>query len=267
MTGGESHFFMHYLICNFFLLFSSLYFSLLTINSFIKKEYKYSLLYFLATLFFTVSMVIDPLTTARLTTIVYLIVLLLIPLLYLKKSIALVIIIILLLLSSIFITNNKNIMHGYSTAKLAITNDVYTSSWGHRLGFAIVGLRIFKEHPIIGRGITDVRMRTIKFAKNNPKYFIHDKNRHFHNEHINILVEVGIVGYLLFLLSILFLIKTNINNTFFNNIKYIFIFAFILMMLGEHYLSILNTSFYFSFFIGIILLYKRQEDISTKTYT
>jgi len=260
MIGGDSNFFMHYLICNFFILSSSIYFCLSTIEAIKAKNFQKASISFFMSIFFTLSLIIDSQTTARLMVIIFLIILTIIPLLYLKKRNALILIAFVFISNSVFILNSQKIISGYNKTILAINNDKYTGSWGHRLGFAIVGLKIFKENPIIGRGISDVRARTIEFAKDNPKYFIDDPNRHFHNEHINILVEVGIVGYVLFLFFIYSLIKLKIKNILFNNFKNLFVISFLLLMLGEHYLSILNTSLYFAFFIGLIILYKKQED-------
>jgi len=259
---GNSNLLSHYLINNFFILYSASYFYLLFFEYLMKKEFKYMFLSLLTTLFFATSLIIDPLSIARLMILGYLIVLLTVPLFYLHKKHAIGIIILIILCSFLFISQNQKMQQGIQTITTAIENDKYTGSWGHRLGFAIVGMSIFKEHPIIGRGINDVRARTIEFAKENPKYFVKDPNRHFHNEHINFLVESGIVGYILFLFFIYMFLSLSIEDSFINKLKNTFIIYYLIIMLGEHYISTQQTGSFFFLFVGLILLFKQQKSIS-----
>ena len=258
---GNSNLLSHYLINNFFILYSATYFYVLFFESISKKDSKNIIFSFFASLFFAVSLVIDPLSVARLMLVAFLAVLLVVPLFYLPKKKALLIIFVVLISSSLFISTNKKMQQGIHTVTTAIENEKYTGSWGHRLGFAIVGLKIYTEHPIIGRGINDVRARTIEFAKNNPQYFINDHNRHFHNEHINILVEVGVIGYILFAVFIYLFFKLSINNQFLNRLKHTFIISFLVLMLGEHYLHNQQIGSFFFIFLSLMLLYYKQEKL------
>jgi len=256
---GNSNLISHYLINNFFILYSATYFYILCFEFFIKKQYKSMIFSLITSIFFAVSLVIDPLSVARLMLVAFFLVLLVVPLFYLHKRYALILIALLLATSTLFISQNTKMQKGIKTITKAIEDEKYTGSWGHRLGFAIVGIKIFSEHPIIGRGINDVRARTIKFSKDNPQYFKGDKNRHFHNEHINFLVEVGIIGYTLFCIFIYLFLKLPIQNSFLNKLKYIFIIYFLLLMCGEHYISIQQTGSFFFIFIALTLLYHKEE--------
>lgn len=258
---GNSNLLSHYLINNFFILYSATYFYILFFESLSKHNSKKALVSLLTTLFFAISLLIDPLSIARLMLVAFFIVLLIVPLFYLPKKKALLIILTILMVSSLFILNNKKIQQGIHTAITAVKDKKYTGSWGHRVGFAIVGLQIYSEHPIIGRGINDVRARTIEFAKNNPEYFKGDHNRHFHNEHINILVEVGLIGYSLFILFIYMFLKLSVQDSFINRLKYTFIISFLFLMLGEHYLHTQQVASFFFIFLSLILLYNKQEKL------
>lgn len=259
VPGGESHIFVHYLVNNFFLLYSSIYFYLLSFESMAKKEYKKLSLYLLLTLIFFFSMLVDPITTSRLTVLAFFLIAIITPLFYIEKRTALLIFLASVVFITIFINKNENMQRGLSTMNKAMQENKYEGSWGHRLGFAIVGLSIYKEHPIIGRGISDVRQRTILFANENPEYFIGDAARHFHNEHINMLVQVGIVGYLLFAIFIFLLLKTPLNDPLMNKVKYTYTIAFLFMMLGEHYLTVFTTMTFLIFFISFLLVYEQLE--------
>jgi len=263
--SGNSEFFMHYLVQNFFLLTSSIYFYVKSFDEFKKKEHKKMFVFILLTLFFVISMFIDPKTTGRLMLVAFIPVFILIPLLYMKKWNAILAFILSIFISGVFVLNNEKIQHGLDVVEVAISEGKYTGSWGHRLGFSIVGYKIFKENPIIGRGISDTYPQVLKFAKENPVYFIGDGNRHFHNEHINLLVQVGLVGYSLFLLFIYKLFQINLKNKTIKYLNISFIIMFLVLMLGEHYLWFKTCTAYFSMWVGIVLLYQKKEKESLES--
>ena len=63
----------------------------------------------------------------------------------------------------------------------------------------------------------------------------------------------------LFLLFILLFLRSSPNDAFLHRLKYAFVFSFLLLMFGEHYLSIWTTSSFFALFIALILLYHKRE--------
>jgi len=256
---GESSLLTHYLVNNFFILYGALYFYILFFDNLIKKHYKISIFSALLAILYFISMFIDTPSTSRLILLVFFMLILIVPLFYLKRKHVLLVISFSIILAALFINTNPGMQKGMKTFSIAISEDKYTGSWGHRLGFAIVGIKIFQENPIVGRGICDVREKTILFAKENPKYFIGDPARHFHNEHINLLVQVGIIGYSLFLLFILLFLRSSPNDAFLDRLKYAFIFSFLLLMFGEHYLTIGSTSYFFALFVALMLAFHKQE--------
>jgi len=265
--NGEDRFLTHYLINNFFILYGAIYFGLVLVDNIIKKNYKIALLAVFATLVYFVSMFIDEHASARLMILVFFMSMLMVPLFYIKKKYLIVVMIVLLVSSVLFVKNSQNMQKGIKTFSTALSEDKYVGSWGHRLGYALVGMQIFQENPVFGRGISDVRERTMVFAKENPKYFIGERERHFHNEHINMLVQVGLVGYALFGLFIVLFLRLPLANTFLHRLKFIFVLSFLLIMFGEHYLSIGQTSSFFALFIALMLLYHKQELLEGETLT
>lgn len=262
--GGDSRIFVHYLANNFFLTFSSIYFLHLSLNAFIKKEFKEFALFFILCILFVSSMVIEPRMSSRLTLLVFIVVALITPLFYLKRKHAIILFGISALFLVFFMNTNTNMKQGINTFKTAIEENRYTGSWGHRLGFIIVGVDIFKEHPVMGRGVSDVRARVVAYAEENPEYFINDPGRHFHNEHLHILVEIGIVGYLLYLGFIFLFLKIPISDPLLNKLKYTYTIAFLLMQFGEHYLMFSATSLFIGLFFILITLYDEidKEELS-----
>jgi len=257
--GGSSSIFVHYLANNFFLTYSAIYFLHLALNALITKSYKAFFLFFILLFFFSSSMVIDPHMSSRLTLLVFIIVGLITPLFYLKRVYAVIVFIISLLIIIVFMNTNANMQKGLSTFKTAIEENKYTGSWGHRLGFVIVGINIFKENPVLGRGMGDVRARVLAYAEENPQYFIGDPARHFHNEHLFILVEVGVVGYTLYLLFLFLFLRMPISDPLINKLKYTYMIAFLLMQFGEHYLTFYATSLFIAIFFILVILYSERE--------
>ena len=257
--GGDSRIFIHHLANNFFLTYSAIYFLHLSLNAFIKKEYKQFTLFFILLMLFVSSMVIDPRMSSRLTLLVFILVAIITPLFYLKRKHSIAVFIISTLFIGIFMSTNTQMQQGLNTFKTAIEENRYTGSWGHRLGFIIVGLDIFKEHPVVGRGVSDVRARVVAYAEENPEYFMNDPARHFHNEHLNTLVEVGIVGYFLYLFFIFLFLSISISDPLINKLKYTYTIAFLLMQMGEHYLMFYATSFFICIFFILIILYGERE--------
>lgn len=257
---GNTNFITHYLINNPFIVYSALYFYILIFESFKQHNFKKAFLYTCITAVLFVSLFIDSGSTSRLMLVVFFLLAMIIPFFYLNKRNLFLVLFITLGISLFFISTNSKMQKGIQTFKTAESQGVYSGSWGHRLGFAIVGLKIFEENPWFGRGIIDVREKTIQYAKEHPKYFIGDHNRHFHDEHINILVEVGIVGYLIFIIFIILFLRLHINNTFINNLKISVILFYLLLMFGEHYLTIKQATYFFALFIGLMLSYHKTID-------
>jgi O-antigen ligase len=142
--------------------------------------------------------------------------------------------------------------------KHVYTDNKYEGSWGHRLKLAEYGINMWLENPIIGRGIVDPvdKMREIK--KINPNDFI-DPTIHFHNQHILILVQVGLFGYALFLSFFYYFYTLKIKDTEINLLKQTTLLVYFLIMFGEHYLHMIYTSTFFALLIGLFFAYKNQE--------
>ena len=249
----------HYLIQNFFIVFSILFLYINIFSVIETKKYGKLLLYLPLFLIASLSLVIDPGTDSRLMDLVFLLILITVPFYYLKPKIYFSLLFILLTASTVIITNSPSFQKGVNNFKQAIYTDTYTESWGHRLGYTIVGIKIFKENPVIGRGINDVSSQIQKFAEEQPKYFIGENLTRFHNEHINILVASGIVGYMLLIYFLLFLFKLNIKDKNIYVFKNITIIIMLFTMIGEHYLSLKSTTNFLSILFALFITYKNLE--------
>jgi O-antigen ligase len=256
---NSSLIFRNHLIQNFFILFSILFLCINTFSAIETKKYNKIILYLPLFLIASLSLVIDPRAHSRLMGLAFLLILITIPFYYLPTKKYFFLLLILLITSSLVITSSSKFQTGIRNFTQTIESDEYKQSWGHRTGFLLSGIEIFKENPIIGRGINDISRSTYKIAEDKPKYFSGTHLRHFHNEHINILVAVGIFGYILLMYFLLLLFKLNIKDKNIYVFKNTTIIIMFLLMMGEHYLSFKSTTNFFSILIALFITYKSLE--------
>lgn len=257
----------HYLIQNFFILFSILYLYINTFTAIEENNYNKLLAYVPMLLIACFSLVIDERTDSRLMDLALILLFITVPFYYLTAKKYFLLIFILLTVTTVLLTNSASFQRGIENFNQAITTDTYTQSWGHRLGYKIIGIEIFTENPVIGRGINDISRPIYKKAEDKPKYFTGEFQRHFHNEHINILVAVGIFGYILLIYFLFFLFKLNIKDKNIYVFKNITIIIMSFLMLGEHYLSFKSTTNFFSILIALFITYKYLEKTQENSAT
>ena len=133
------------------------------------------------------------------------------------------------------------------------------TSVGLRLTFLFNSLDIIKENPIIGVGTGDFPKEYEKMnAKNTPKAWPITQP---HNMYILVLVQTGIIG-LITLLTIFYMqIKSSFIKTKYFQIKFALPLFFLVIMLGESYLLIHQTTLLFTYFSSF--LYKDYESECT----
>jgi hypothetical protein len=250
----------HYLRQNFFILFTILYLYINIFTAIKNNSHTKLLIYFPLFLLACISLIIDERTDSRLIDLALILVLVFVPAYFLKPKVFFTLIIILLSASIITINNIPSFQEGVKNFSQAARSDTYTGSWGHRLGYAIIGIELFKENPIIGRGINDITRPIEEMAVQQPKYFIGENLRYFHNEHINILVATGIAGYALLLYFLFLFFKIRIHDKEIHIFKNVTIIILLFIMMGDHYLSVKETINFFFILIALITTYKNIEN-------
>ena len=88
----------------------------------------------------------------------------------------------------------------------------YNSSWGVRIAIINVTISLVEEAPIIGRGIGNTKVEFLKVAKKFPQPGFFPQLSHLHNGYMQTLVEVGIVGLLLFFSFLYVLLRLEIQK-------------------------------------------------------
>ena len=258
-TPFGSHRLYKDLFANIFLLFSSVFLFIKSILSLYKKAYMSSISFLLISVMVATSLFLNEITISRLVNLVFLITMLFICVHILPKQIKLSILFVFSLLSAFYIYSSSDIRQGFSEFQETYAKHQYDGSWGHRTKLAIYGIRMFTENPYFGRGITDVIDQMKLLRQEHPEDF-QDPTIHFHDNHILILVQVGIFGYMLFLLFIYNFYSLKIKDKEIYMYKQTAIIVFLLLMFGEHYLQMVHTSSLFAIFIALSITYKKYED-------
>lgn len=246
------------LFANLFILFGSIFVYIKLISNITLKNYQKVILYFSLFSLMSISLFIDKDANSRLISLAWLISIIFITFHLISLKFRWIIISTIMLLSIIFILNSNTFNKGLFEIKDAYVNKKFEGSWGHRLKLAEYGINIWLENPIIGRGIIDTNDKMREMRKVHPEDF-HDSTVHFHNQHILILAQVGLVGYVLFLSSMYYLYILKIKDPEIYLFKQITVIAYLFLMLGEHYLQMIFTSTFFALCIALFLRYRRVE--------
>jgi O-antigen ligase len=164
---------------------------------------------------------------------------------------------------------NQRINHGYDNFRNAIEHKNFNSSFGTRMAMIYIGLQIFKDNPFIGVGIKDNMDELINYANNIKEYDMNVVKQfykwHFHNQYIEILTQLGLIGLMLFLLIFYTLLKIKIEDNYLNTIKIIFVFSILFSIISSDLFHQRHYIHFIGLFIALILAqekYERQEKIA-----
>lgn len=100
---------------------------------------------------------------------------------------------------------------------IKLSNHDYDSSLGIRSAFWIITYDVIKEHPVFGVGAGDYR-KIAKEMITQHNYGFNDNvvqwctNSHYHNQYLMVLVQGGLVGFVLMLLLITSLYRLKMDN-------------------------------------------------------
>ncbi len=100
-----------------------------------------------------------------------------------------------------------------------LARDVSSDSLGYRLSFWRAGLQMFKDKPITGHGVGQFRFN---YANYSSSKFLVEPDAH--NIYIELLAEVGIVGFLLFI-AIIVIAFRNLKRTLHSSNQLVALFA------------------------------------------
>jgi len=180
-----------------------------------------------------------------------------------------------LLLFSIF-TVAYNVSDSFKVRAHAGLSDIQkisdmnlNSSWGIRVAYYITTYNIFKNNPVIGVGLGDYKDQTTLMLETQEYPYLNNKSKEFmkihhpHNQYLLILLQMGIIGLILFLYMIYQLFKLKIDNPEVKELSILFGTIFFVSCIPEPLLAKQFTIGLFILFVGLFSV----EDCSIKSYT
>jgi len=258
--GGDSEILGSRLKESIFILFTALYLYIQAFVSIKQKKYHLFVLFFILYIITSYSLQVDKIAMARIAVLTNIIIFVVVPFFFLKRKYLFILPLIIMVVSIVIFQNDK-IRTGITEFKESIENHVYEGSWGLRTAYIIIGLKIFKKHPFIGSGINDTDHDILDKKRTNPEYFeFNPKLTRLHNDHLNILIQTGLVGYTLFVYFVYLFVRLKLKDEFMYVYKNIFLLCFLILMLAEHYLTDKFSTNLFAIMVSLILLYRKRED-------
>ena len=131
----------------------------------------------------------------------------------------------------------------------------YDTSAGARYGAILVSLDLIQKHPFLGEGLGYARASYIKTIKDSA---IYSKSKYLikvmsdlHNQYMQVLIEVGIVGFVIFLLFIYYFYKEKIYDIEFKTISIIFMTSLLAGFFGGSLLRMYEIYVLFVIFLGL----------------
>lgn len=110
----------------------------------------------------------------------------------------------------------------------SIVNTKTDGSIRERLSFYNISLEIFKKNPINGIGIGNWKTESIPYHK--EKIYQYVVPYHSHNDFLQILSELGIIGFVLFISFFFFFIKETVKNIYHESYPYILLFVLVYLI-------------------------------------
>jgi O-antigen ligase len=148
-----------------------------------------------------------------------------------------------------------------------LNENKYCGSFGLRLGSWIVGLDISKDNLFFGTGVSDempVLKSYLEYEKHQDKYCKDNVivKTNFHNDYMQILVQIGIIGLFLYLLIWYSILKIDIKNKKYKNLAVIFVSVYCISSMVENMFHQQFSMALFALFVGIFLAQNRIENES-----
>ncbi len=144
-----------------------------------------------------------------------------------------------------------------------IDNNNFTSSIGGRLGFYLVAKDLILESPMLGQGTNSHIQASQKIIEDKyPELTRTYTLSHTHNQYLEIIFQLGLVGLFLFLFIIYKTFSLKIEDVELDSIKFIVISLFLVGSLADVLFHLHSTISLFSFIIGVIFAQHRIEERS-----
>ena len=159
-------------------------------------------------------------------------------------------------------TFHDRVITGKANLINVVENKEYCTSWGGRVGAWIVSKDIISENPLLGVGIID-NMKVFHSIIDN-KYpemeCMHEMFMHTHNQFLEVLTQMGLIGFILFMSIFYMIIKVPLMEKRYRNIKYIYVTILIFSFIPEVIFHRQFSMALFALIVGLLLAQYRIEN-------
>jgi len=252
--------FMHHIEYSVFLAFTAL---ILLSRIFNTSSIKLKLFY---SIFFTTMSGNLFLTAGRTGQIAFILGLFVLALVSFKNKlkalgIAIVLSVILLTLAFNMSTTFKNrIEIAQSNIVNVISEGNYCSSWGNRVGAYVSAKDIVSQHPVLGMGIIDNMHEFRRLVDEKyPEMGCIRYLPHMHNQYLQILTQLGVIGLGIFLWIFYCIAKISLHRGEFYYIKYSYLTVLLFALIPEVLLHRAFSLTLFALIVGLLLAQERSE--------
>ena len=158
-------------------------------------------------------------------------------------------------------TFSSRVMIAQNNIENVIEKGNYCSSWGSRIGAYIAAKDIVGEYPVLGAGITDNMNLFRKLVDDKyPQMGCIKELPHMHNQYLQVLTQLGIIGLVSFLLIFYYIGKIRLQKKEFYYIKYTYLAVLLFALIPEVLLHRAFSLTLFSLIIGLLLAQSRVEN-------
>lgn len=247
---------------NVFIIFSLIYFYIKSLKALKDNNIKNFILLGLLSIVIFISLFIDEITDSRLMDIVAVACIMFITYRFISNKYKFFIFSIVSIFSIILVYNlqKESFNKGFHELESSLVENNYEGSWGFRVGMIVVGCKILKDNPFFGVGINSTKDGVDRIREKQPELLDFHKDIHsFHNEHILILSQVGIIGYFIFMLFIIFYFLYIIQNKEMDILKKSVILMYLLLMVADYFISNKSLGNTFALLLALFTLYGTLE--------
>lgn len=158
-------------------------------------------------------------------------------------------------------TFHERVYMAQSNVTNVIKNNNYCSSLGARIGAYIASKDIILSHPIGGIGIID-NMNAFRnlVDEKYPDMGCIKELPHMHNQYLQVLTQLGIIGLVLFLIIFYCIAYIPLRINEYKNIKYVYLTVLLTALVPEVLLHRAFSLTLFALIIGILLAQSRIEN-------
>ncbi len=159
-------------------------------------------------------------------------------------------------------TFHDRVMMGKSNLLDVVEKQEYCTSWGGRIGSCIISKEIIGANPLLGTGIID-NMKVFHSIIDN-KYpemkCMHTLFMHTHNQFIEVLTQMGLVGLMLFIAIFYRAARIPLCEARYRNMKYIYLTVILISFIPEVLFHRQFSMALFALIIGLLLAKYRIEN-------